>query len=199
LRPFSKRISSVLTEAESKVWHAHPVWFLDDNPIVGYSKQKKGIRLMFWSGADFKVKNLDVKGVKFKDASIFYNNLLEINVDELTRWLKKSREIQWDYKNIVKRKGKLVFLKTNSPSAKNLKICKNGHQYYKSSDCPTCPVCEEGRKPKSGFLSLISAPSRRALERENIRTLKTLSNWSEKEIISLHGIGHSTIPKLKKL
>lgn len=106
-----KLIDKELTEAESKIWHAHPVWFLDGNPIVGFSKQKKGIRLMFWSGADFKENELNVKGEKFKDASIFYNDVSEINKTELIRWLTKSREIQWDYKNIVKRKGKLDRLK----------------------------------------------------------------------------------------
>lgn len=104
-------IDSELTEAESKIWHAHPVWFLDNNPIVGYSKQKKGIRLMFWSGADFDEEYLNVKGLKFKDASVFYNNLAEVNISDLIRWLKESREIQWDYKNLIKRKGKLERLK----------------------------------------------------------------------------------------
>lgn len=104
-------INHELTEAENKIWHAHPVWFLEGNPIVGYSKQKKGIRLMFWSGADFEESNLNVVGKKFKDASVFYNEVNEIDEDELFRWLKKSREIQWDYKNIVKRKGKLERLK----------------------------------------------------------------------------------------
>ena len=97
-------IQQELTEAENKIWHAHPVWFLEGSPIVGYSKQKKGIRLMFWSGADFEESNLNVVGKKFKDASVFYNKVNEIKEDELLRWLKKSREIQWDYKNIVKRK-----------------------------------------------------------------------------------------------
>ena len=104
-------IDSVLKKAESKIWHAHPVWFLDGNPTVGYSKQKKGIRLMFWSGKDFEENLLNVKGEKFKDASIFYNDLSEIKTKDLKRWLKKSKEIQWDYKNIVKRKGKLERLK----------------------------------------------------------------------------------------
>lgn len=107
----AKIIDSVLTEAENKIWHAHPVWFLDGNPIVGYSKQKAGLRLMFWSGADFDEENLNVRGEKFRDASIFYNNISEIKNTDLKRWLKKSREIQWDYKNIVKRKGKLERLK----------------------------------------------------------------------------------------
>ncbi len=104
-------IDSVLTEAESKIWHAHPVWFLDRNPIVGYSKQKKGIRLMFWSGADFEEEKLSIRGQKFMDASILYNDISEINEGDLKRWLEKSRQIQWDYKNIVKRKGQLEKLK----------------------------------------------------------------------------------------
>lgn len=101
-------IDSELTNSKSKIWHAHPVWFLDDNPIVGFSKQKKGIRLMFWSGADFEEDNLNVLGGKFKDASRFYNSTSEINIDDLKRWIAKSITIQWDYKNIVKRKGKLI-------------------------------------------------------------------------------------------
>lgn len=100
-------IDQELTEAESKIWHGHPVWFLNDNPIVGYSKQKQGVRLMFWSGADFEEDDLNVRGKKFKDASIFFNEVAEIEEGKLQRWLKKSREIQWDYKNIVKRKGRL--------------------------------------------------------------------------------------------
>lgn len=104
-------INAHLADAENKIWHAHPVWFLDGNPIVGYSKQKNGIRLMFWSGADFDEAKLNIKGKKFKDASIFYNNSSEVETEELERWLKKSAEIQWDYKNIVKRKGRLERLK----------------------------------------------------------------------------------------
>ena len=100
-------INNELTEAENKIWHAHPVWFLNGNPIVGYSKQKKGIRLMFWSGADFDEESLNIKGQKFKDASVFFNSVTYVNTNDIIRWLKKSREIQWDYKNIVKRKGKL--------------------------------------------------------------------------------------------
>jgi uncharacterized protein YdhG (YjbR/CyaY superfamily) len=107
----AQTIDKVLAEAESKIWHAHPVWFLDGNPIVGYSKQKAGWRLMFWSGAGFEEEKLNVTGKKFKDASIFYTKVDQINTEDLKRWLKKSREIQWDYKNIVKRKGQLERLK----------------------------------------------------------------------------------------
>ncbi len=106
-----KTINSELTDAENKIWHSHPVWFLNGNPIVGYSKQKAGIRLMFWSGADFEENDLNVVGKKFKDASVFYKSCSDINVSDLNRWLQKSREIQWDYKNIVKRKGQLEKIK----------------------------------------------------------------------------------------
>ncbi len=82
---------------------------------------------------------------------------------------------------------------------KNVKICKKGHRFFKSSECPTCPICEAERKPKDSFLALLSAPARRALERENIKTLKDLASHTESEILNLHGIGPSTIPKLLKV
>ena len=104
-------ISQFLPEAESKIWHRHPVWFLDGNPIVGYSKLKGGIRLMFWSGADFEEEQLKINTGKFKDASVTYTSVTEINHEDLNRWLEKSKEIQWDYKNIVKRKGLLLPIK----------------------------------------------------------------------------------------
>lgn len=104
-------INRNLTEAESKIWHAHPVWFLDGNPTVGYSKLKAGIRLMFWSGADFDEEQLKINTGKFKDASITYTNAEEVNITDLERWLGKSRAIQWDYKNLIKRKGVLLRLK----------------------------------------------------------------------------------------
>ena len=104
-------IDQELTEAENKIWHAHHVWFLEGNPIVGYSKLKNGIRLLFWSGADFEEDNLKVGTGKFKDASILYTSTEQINKTDIKRWIQKSKEIQWDYKNIVKRKGQLLRLK----------------------------------------------------------------------------------------
>lgn len=106
-----QEINKHLHEADNKIWHRHPVWFIDGNPIVGYSKEKPGIRLMFWSGASFDEEKLMVRGEKFKDASVFYNSVVEINTKDLKRWLGKSEKIQWDYKNIVKRKGQLERLK----------------------------------------------------------------------------------------
>jgi hypothetical protein len=103
----ASEIDKHLSAAESKIWHAHPVWFLNGNPIVGYSRQKAGIRLMFWSGADFEEPGLALLGAKFKDASTFFNHPSEVKLTVLKRWLKKSITIQWDYKNIVKRKGRL--------------------------------------------------------------------------------------------
>ncbi len=103
-------IETYLKKAEGKIWHRHPVWFLEGNPVVGYSKQKAGVRLMFWSGADFDEPLLMLGTGKFKDASITYTNLGQVVEKDIKRWLKKSKDIQWDYKNIVKRKGKLVRL-----------------------------------------------------------------------------------------
>lgn len=80
----------------------------------------------------------------------------------------------------------------------NLRVCKNGHRYYKSSDCPTCPVCEQEQKPAHGFLSLLSAPARRALEGAGINTLEKLAQYKEAELLALHGLGPSAIPKLRK-
>ncbi|MES2513569.1 MAG: DUF1801 domain-containing protein [Bacteroidota bacterium] len=108
----SQEITKNLPEAENKIWHGHPVWFLDGNPIVGYDKLKAGLRLLFWSGVTFEEDQLvPGKSGKFKDASITYTLIDQINTQDLKRWLKKSRDIQWDYKNIVKRKGVLERLK----------------------------------------------------------------------------------------
>jgi hypothetical protein len=105
-----KAIDRALLEAESKIWHAHPVWFIDGNPIVGYSKLKDCIRLLFWSGQSFEEDGLKPEG-KFKAAEARFTDKRQISVRDLRRWLQKSRTIQWDYKNIVKRKGRLERIK----------------------------------------------------------------------------------------
>src|SRR5205085_10248979 len=102
----SAEIDRNLNDAENKIWHAHPVWFLNENPIVGYSKLKNCVRLLFWSGQSFDEKDLQVEG-GFKAAEFRYTSVDQINKEDLKRWLKKAADIQWDYKNIVKRKGKL--------------------------------------------------------------------------------------------
>lgn len=107
----ARLIEENLPEAEGRIWHAHPVWFLAGNPVVGYSRQKSGIRLMFWSGADFGEPGLDVPGRRFRDASIFFNDPSEVVATDVVRWLGKSREIQWDYANLARRKGRLERLR----------------------------------------------------------------------------------------
>lgn len=104
-------IDENLVGAESKIWHRHPVWFLEGNPIVGYVKLKAGIRLMFWSGAGFDEDKLKPGTGKFKDASMRYAAVEEIDPEDVKRWIGKAANIQWDYKNLVKRKGKLDRLK----------------------------------------------------------------------------------------
>ena len=103
-----REIDRNLPEAEGKIWHAHPVWFLDGNPTVGYSKLKDCIRLMFWSGADFDEPELKRGTGKFKDASARFTDADQINVKDLKRWLGKAKTIQWDFRNTQKRKGKLL-------------------------------------------------------------------------------------------
>lgn len=106
----AREILSALPEADYKIWHRHPVWFLDGNPVVGYHKLKDCVRLLFWSGQSFEEPSLHKEG-SFKAAEARFVSADEIPLKDLARWLKKSRDIQWDYKNIVKRKGKLIRLK----------------------------------------------------------------------------------------
>jgi DNA-directed RNA polymerase alpha subunit len=82
-------------------------------------------------------------------------------------------------------------------TSKKLRICNKGHKYYKSTDCPSCPTCEQERKPNSGFLSKLSSPARNALIHEGITTLLQLSKFSEKEILKFHGIGPASLPTLR--
>ncbi len=103
-------ISENMAKAENKIWHGHPVWFLDGNPIVGYHKLKDCIRILFWSGQSFDEPGLAKEG-SFKAAEVRYTDVSEIKIKDLKRWLSKSKKIQWDYKNLVKRKGVLERLK----------------------------------------------------------------------------------------
>lgn len=109
-KKLAETIDAALPEAENKVWHAHPVWFLDGNPVAGYSKLKDCVRLLFWSGQSFKAEGLAPEG-SFKAAEARFTDAKEIDEKLLKRWLAESRDVQWDYKNIVKRKGRLERLK----------------------------------------------------------------------------------------
>lgn len=106
----AREIDHNLPEAENKIWHAHPVWFLDGNPIVGYSKLKNCVRLLFWSGQSFEEEELKGEG-SFKAAEARYTAVGQVNAQNLERWLAKARNIQWDYKNLIGRKGRLERLK----------------------------------------------------------------------------------------
>ncbi|HEX4588690.1 MAG TPA: DUF1801 domain-containing protein [Gemmataceae bacterium] len=109
-RLLAKHIDRGLPEAENKVWHAIPVWFLDGNPIVGYGKLKDCVRLLFWSGQSFKEKGLK-KGGTFKAAEARYTAVDQVDSEKLGRWLAEARIVQWDYKNLIRRKGRLERLK----------------------------------------------------------------------------------------
>ena len=106
----AEEINRNLPHADSKIWHRHPVWFLDGNPVAGYSKLKSCVRLLFWSGQSFEEPGLQDEG-SFKAAEARYTDAADVEVEALRRWLGKARDIQWDYKNLIKRKGRLERLK----------------------------------------------------------------------------------------
>ncbi len=109
-KKLAEEIDKSLKKAESKLWHGGPVWFIEGNPVAGYSKRKVGVTLLFWSGQSFNAKGLEKEG-SFKAAQKNYTSADEIKLKDLRLWLKESKTVQWDYKNIVKRKGKLIRLK----------------------------------------------------------------------------------------
>lgn len=102
----AREIEAALPDAVSKIWHRHPVWFLDGNPIVGYSGLKAYMRLLFWSGRSFSQAGLIPEGT-FKAAEARYNTVEDVDVAALRGWLEEARTVQWDYKNLIKRKGRL--------------------------------------------------------------------------------------------
>lgn len=106
----AREIQAALPDAVGKVWHRHPVWFLDGNPVAGYSLLKGGVRLLFWSGQSFDEPGLHPEG-SFKAAEARYAEAGQVDVEALRRWLGKARDIQWDYQHLVKRKGRLERLK----------------------------------------------------------------------------------------
>ncbi len=106
----AEEIQKSIPQEDSKIWHGHPVWFIEENPIVGYSVEKPGVRLIFWSGRSFDEPELTGTS-RFQDASIFYTSIEQVDKKQLAQWLEKAHAIQWDYKNIVKRKGVLERIK----------------------------------------------------------------------------------------
>lgn len=106
----AREIDRHLPEAENKIWHRHPVWFLGGNPIVGYSKLKHCVRLLFWSGQSFEEAGLNQEGT-FKAAEARYTAADQVDTEDLARWLAKARDIQWDYRNLTRRRGRLERLR----------------------------------------------------------------------------------------
>jgi len=106
----AEHIDRDLAEADNRIWHGHPVWFLDDNPVVGYSRLKSCVRLLFWSGQSFEEDGLAKEG-SFKAAEARYTAADQVDAKSLARWLVKARDIQWDYKNLIRRKGRLERLR----------------------------------------------------------------------------------------
>ncbi|HTS87327.1 MAG TPA: DUF1801 domain-containing protein [Gemmatimonadales bacterium] len=106
----AEQVDRHLPGAENKIWHAHPVWFAEGNPIVGYSKLKDCVRLLFWSGQSFKEPGLKKEGT-FKAAEARYTTRDQVDTEQLRLWLAEALNVQWDYKNIVRRKGRLERLK----------------------------------------------------------------------------------------
>lgn len=105
----ARTIDTQLPDAENKIWHRHPVWFLNGNPIVGYSKLKGCVRLLFWSGQSFDEPGLTPEGT-FKAAEARYTSVADVDSADLVRWLATARRVQWNYKDIVKKKGRLELL-----------------------------------------------------------------------------------------
>lgn len=97
-------ITKSLPAAEGKVWHGHPVWFLDGNPIVGYSLKKAGIEVLFWSGQSFKLEGLRAIG-KFKAAGVAVPSIKALDKKAMTAWLAEAIAIQWDYQNLPKKRA----------------------------------------------------------------------------------------------
>ena len=102
-------IDDGLDGAEIGIWYGHPVWKIMGNPIVGYKKLKACIRLLFWSGQSFETPGLTPEGT-FKAAELRFTAPAQIDGLPWREWLSEAARIQWDYQNIVKRKGELIRL-----------------------------------------------------------------------------------------
>jgi hypothetical protein len=186
----SRAIDQHLPGAESRIWHRHPVWFLDGNPVVGYSKLKGCIRLLFWSGQSFDEPGLAPEG-SFKAAEARFASAKEIDGDDLKRWLAKAAEIQWDYKNIVKRKGRLEPLKIpaakNGPARNAKKKARPGSEPRRTGD--DGPVLLSGGNPQ------IAKGDGDAVVRAYI---EAMPGWKREVGRGLDAIIVRTVPRVRK-
>lgn len=170
-------------------WNAPSYYFIDDIVTFGPLRKEK-LLLVFHHPSVVKVNSVLLEG-KYKDRRL--------------AWFESIKEIKVAEKELVKIMQFIlseIDKKQVLPGSKNkgtLKVCKLGHKFYKSSDCPVCPSCEKLRKKETNVFSVLSAPARRALEKEGISSLKILSGYSEKKLLALHGFGPSSLPPLKSL
>lgn len=165
-------ISSVLKNCESKIWHGAPVWFDNGNPLVGYSvRSSSKVVVLFWSGQSFNTPGLEKAG-SFKAAQVTFIKTTDIQQTLLKKWLREAKNIQWNYKNIVKNKGKLNPLKGINSSIQKLDT--------------------------DNWMQSLSKPAQTALLQHGIDSLNKLSQFSVQELLRLHGLGPASIPLLQK-
>lgn len=178
-----KLIIKLAPNAEEKINYGIPTYYLHGN-LVHFSGYKQHIG--FYPGSS---------GIEaFKEELTTYKTAkgsIQFPLDKPLPIALITKIVKHRVKENITQNDSVVRKKTQ-------RTCPQGHLYYKTSDCPSCPKCESDRKPTTGFLALLSAPARRALEHQKITTLKKLSQFSEKEILNLHGIGPSTLPILRK-
>jgi hypothetical protein len=76
--------------------------------------------------------------------------------------------------------------------------CSRGHVFDTSKDTPVCPICWPGKYKKGADLPALAAPATRALLNAKITTLAKLATKTEREILTLHGMGPGSMPKLRE-
>lgn len=95
-------IDATIPKATSKVWHGSPVWFIEDNPVVGYSVSTKSVNLLFWNGQAFDEAGLEPVG-KYRAAQARFGDADEIDRAVVRRWLKKAKVDVFDSKAFFKK------------------------------------------------------------------------------------------------
>ncbi len=178
-----KTIKKAAPEAEEVIGYGIPTFKLFGKNLVHFSGYKNHIG--FYPGpSGLKQFQKEISGYAHSKGAVQFTLDKPIPLDLIERIVVfRVEENRKQYEAAIDKK--------------TLRSCKEGHQYRKTSDCPSCPICEAKRQPAAGFLSELSAPAKRALEKEGITTAKKLAQYSESQLLSLHGVGPSTIPKLK--
>lgn len=188
LKKIREVICKAAPEAEETISYSIPTFFIKGN-LVHFAAYKNHIGFYPSSSG---IKAFKKELLKYKSSK----GAVQFPLDKPLPLNLISRIVKFRLKENLERAEKKILHR--SKSSKNIRICSKGHKYHKSSECPVCPGCEKERKPKAVYLSVLSAPARRALENQGITTLKKLSGYSENEILKLHGMGPASIPKLRE-